>query len=175
MTQYVMQARSTTSGEMVSWITPSPDFAGDTFPGPGSPEYIAATIIGDPFEIGPASGRFVTTNEVTTIVPIAPVIPVNSMAIIDVALMFGAVVVGEMAGGRYDIRARFERGLGAGTRVSGGTDLNPDPDVDALVNTVFCVVDLDENGAPSLFINGIASRIITWSWQASRLYQTLSL
>lgn len=40
---YLMQARSTTSGALVTWQSATPDFAGATWPGPGSPEYIAAS------------------------------------------------------------------------------------------------------------------------------------
>jgi hypothetical protein len=42
--EWLMQARSTSSGHLVSWRSaPSPDWSGASFPGPGSPEHIAAT------------------------------------------------------------------------------------------------------------------------------------
>ena len=46
MAQYLMQARSSTSGLIVTWVTSTPDFAGSSFPGPGSPLDIAATQYG---------------------------------------------------------------------------------------------------------------------------------
>lgn len=38
---YLMQAVSSTTGELVTWVTADADFAGVDFPGPGSPEHIA--------------------------------------------------------------------------------------------------------------------------------------
>jgi len=40
---FLMQARSSTTGEMVSWSSEQPDWTGEAFPGPGAPEHIAAT------------------------------------------------------------------------------------------------------------------------------------
>lgn len=37
----LMQARSSTTGAMVTWSVEDPDFAGAHFPGPGSPSHIA--------------------------------------------------------------------------------------------------------------------------------------
>lgn len=39
---FLMQATSSTSGELISWVTAAPDFTGAQFPGPGSPLHIAA-------------------------------------------------------------------------------------------------------------------------------------
>lgn len=43
MNFFLNQARSTVTEEMVGWVTVGPDWAGVSFPGPGSPEYIAST------------------------------------------------------------------------------------------------------------------------------------
>jgi hypothetical protein len=40
-TNVQMQARSSSDGELYYWVTSSPDFAGASFPGPGTPEEIA--------------------------------------------------------------------------------------------------------------------------------------
>ncbi len=51
---YVMQAVSSTSGAVVSWVAAVPDFAGSGFPGPGSPLYIAVSMV-EPAEDGAAT------------------------------------------------------------------------------------------------------------------------
>lgn len=38
---YLMQARSSSTGDLVTWVTALPDFDGVEYPGPGSPEHIA--------------------------------------------------------------------------------------------------------------------------------------
>src|SRR5690554_6793998 len=44
--QYLMQAVSSETEQLVTWISEgSPDFAGESFPGPGDPEEIAVTGI----------------------------------------------------------------------------------------------------------------------------------
>lgn len=43
MNFFLNQARSTVTEEMVGWVTVGPDWSGVSFPGPGSPEYIAST------------------------------------------------------------------------------------------------------------------------------------
>lgn len=37
---FQMQARSSSSGELVTWLSDTPDFAGEDYPGPGSPLHI---------------------------------------------------------------------------------------------------------------------------------------
>ena len=43
MAEYLMQARSSATGEMVTWVTTTPDWTGASWPGPGSPLDVAAT------------------------------------------------------------------------------------------------------------------------------------
>ncbi len=53
MASYIMQARSSTSGAVISWVTAAPDFAGALYPGPGVPQHIAVSAIqGTPGSIG---------------------------------------------------------------------------------------------------------------------------
>jgi hypothetical protein len=40
MAQYQMQARSSTDGQLYSWISPTRDFAGTGFPGPGAAQHV---------------------------------------------------------------------------------------------------------------------------------------
>ncbi len=44
MTQILMQARSSTSGALVTWLTDEPDWSGDFFPGPGDPLHVAVAF-----------------------------------------------------------------------------------------------------------------------------------
>jgi hypothetical protein len=174
MAQYVMQARSSSSGAMVTWVTPAPDFAGDAFPGPGSPEYVAATIVGDPFgAAAPAEGSFVTTDAATQTIAVAPSIPENTIALLEVTILFGAVVSGVVASGRYNLQARAERLTGTAAVVSGVPDASPD--VDPAINTVFYTLDINTGNIPSLFVNGLVGRTITWNWRARVTYQALQL
>ena len=41
---YLMQARSSETGELVTWVTAEPDWAAASFPGPGTAEHIAAAL-----------------------------------------------------------------------------------------------------------------------------------
>lgn len=45
ITGYLMQARSTTSGHLVTWRAASPDYSAAYWPGPGSPEFVACTVL----------------------------------------------------------------------------------------------------------------------------------
>ncbi|MDQ2668021.1 MAG: IPT/TIG domain-containing protein, partial [Gemmatimonadota bacterium] len=45
ITGYLMQARSTTTGHLVTWRTALPDFTALYWPGPGSPEFVACTVL----------------------------------------------------------------------------------------------------------------------------------
>lgn len=61
MASYIMQARSSTSGELVGWtVDDAPDWTGESFPGPGSPEDIAAIAPGS----GGNGGAVTTGGEV---------------------------------------------------------------------------------------------------------------
>ncbi len=46
-----MQARSSTSGNLIPWMSDKPDFAGASFPGPGSAEHIA--VVGGRKDVKP--------------------------------------------------------------------------------------------------------------------------
>lgn len=53
MNYYLNQARSTVTQELIGWVTLGPDWSGLDFPGPGSPEYIAATeLVGRSILVG---------------------------------------------------------------------------------------------------------------------------
>ncbi len=53
---YLNQARSSTSGLLVKWkTTGAPDFAGSSFPGPGTPQHIAVEPLGTPLVQIPAA------------------------------------------------------------------------------------------------------------------------
>jgi hypothetical protein len=50
---YLNQARSTVTQELIGWVTLGPDWTGLSFPGPGSPEYVAATeLVGKSVYVG---------------------------------------------------------------------------------------------------------------------------
>lgn len=40
---YLMQARSSITGAIVTWTSDVPDWEGSNFPGPGSPSYLAVS------------------------------------------------------------------------------------------------------------------------------------
>jgi hypothetical protein len=45
MSAYLMQARSSSSGALISWTSSTPDFAGSSFPGPGLAEFVAVSAV----------------------------------------------------------------------------------------------------------------------------------
>jgi hypothetical protein len=62
---YRMQARSSTSGLLVMWETTEPDFAGASFPGPGTPLHIAiANVFGNEGGSGGAAAPAGSENDV---------------------------------------------------------------------------------------------------------------
>lgn len=51
MSKFMMQGRSSVTGKLVTWESETPDYTGVDFPGPGTPSYVAATEIVDPYNV----------------------------------------------------------------------------------------------------------------------------
>lgn len=149
----IMQARSSTSGALVTWSASSPDWIGASFPGPGSPQEIAVAAthdsagtamhvdddgiahldvnevrsdLGTDCHVRSRLYRFTTTSDTPLTVDLVTYdsIPPKTFVRLDLVLIVRGAASDPQCGS-FSIRALVKKDVSAAAVVHGGTDPAP--------------------------------------------------